>query len=249
MRDLEELTLYVHNRLASIQRMLDLSCVGIPQNKMKTLGQKLFAIEELLEMSAECIRRQREQLQDLKTLEQSLQRNLESLQHLQDNIPKHMPKKKTEGNVNEAVKMQPEMEDIHPQQPQNVKKIRKSYIKEMETITIPEYESIPQYMKGRVSYDQLNAAVNCINLAVATKYKIVQKSVKTLNGHSRNLHQRFKEQETKDTKGHFFVVEGDIQEFTRTKVDKPFQGILCMLRHCHRLKEVRGGGLTRYILL
>lgn len=66
---------------------------------------------------------------------------------------------------------------------------------------IIDYHLVCRYMKGRVSYDQLNAAVNCINLAVATKYKIVQKSVKTLNGHSRNLHQRFKEQETKDTKG------------------------------------------------
>lgn len=56
-------------------------------------------------------------------------------------------------------------------------------------------------MKGRVSYDQLNAAVQNINTAVAAKYKILQHSVKTLNNHARKQHQRFKEQETKDTKG------------------------------------------------
>lgn len=58
-----------------------------------------------------------------------------------------------------------------------------------------------RYMKGRVSYDQLNAAVQSINTAVKAKYKILHQSVKTLNNHSRKLHQRFKDQETKDTKG------------------------------------------------
>lgn len=49
--------------------------------------------------------------------------------------------------------------------------------------------------------------------------------------------------------GQCFVVEEDIREFTQTKVDKRFQGILNMLRHCQRLRELRGGGLTRYMLL
>lgn len=56
-------------------------------------------------------------------------------------------------------------------------------------------------MKGRVTYDQLNAAVQSINTAVTSKYKILHQSVKALNNVSRTLHQRFKDQETKDTKG------------------------------------------------
>lgn len=49
--------------------------------------------------------------------------------------------------------------------------------------------------------------------------------------------------------GKFFIVEQDIREFAQLKVDKRFVGMLNMLRHCQRLKEVRGGGLTRFILL
>ncbi|CAJ1057083.1 spindle and kinetochore-associated protein 1 [Xyrichtys novacula] len=54
-----------------------------------------------------------------------------------------------------------------------------------------------------------------------------------------------------DTQSHgqFFVVEEDIRDFTQVKVDKRFQKIFIMLRHCGRLREVRGGGLTRYMLL
>lgn len=58
-----------------------------------------------------------------------------------------------------------------------------------------------RYMKGRVTYDQLNAAVQSINTAVTAKYKILYQPVKTLNNMSRLLQQRFKDQETKDTKG------------------------------------------------
>lgn len=56
-------------------------------------------------------------------------------------------------------------------------------------------------MRGRVTQDKLNAVVQSLNTAVRAKYKIVHQPVKSLNNHSRKLHQRFKEQETKDTKG------------------------------------------------
>lgn len=58
-----------------------------------------------------------------------------------------------------------------------------------------------RYMKGRVTYDQLNAAVQNINTAVKAKYRILQQPLKSLNNHSRKLQTRFKEQETKGTKG------------------------------------------------
>ncbi|KAK7891985.1 hypothetical protein WMY93_023948 [Mugilogobius chulae] len=234
MTELEDFSKRIHDRLTSVQRMLDLSIIDLPQNKMKKLGQELFAIEGILEESEKYVSRQRDQLQHLKKLEQSSQTYLDDLRHLLDNIPEHFEI--------EPVKIHANIENAQPRQPEKVKKVCKGYIKEMEIITIPEYESIPQYMKGRVSYDQLNAAVLCINTSVCSKYKILHQPAKTLNNHSRKLYQRFKEQETKDTKGHFFIVEADVREFTETKFDKRFQGILNMLRHCQRLKELRGGG-------
>lgn len=45
------------------------------------------------------------------------------------------------------------------------------------------------------------------------------------------------------------MVEDDVRELAQVKVDKRFQGILNMLRHCQRVRELRGGGLTRYVLL
>lgn len=56
-------------------------------------------------------------------------------------------------------------------------------------------------MRGRVTYDQLNAVVDGFNIALTAKYKILGQSLKTLNNQSRKLQERFKSQETKDTKG------------------------------------------------
>lgn len=58
-----------------------------------------------------------------------------------------------------------------------------------------------RYMRGRVTYDQLNVVVDSFNTALTAKYKILGQSLKTLNNHSRKLQERFKNQETKDTKG------------------------------------------------
>lgn len=48
--------------------------------------------------------------------------------------------------------------------------------------------------------------------------------------------------------GEFFIVEADIKEFTQLKVDKRFHSILNILRHCQRVREVRGSRLIRYVI-
>lgn len=216
---------------------------------MKKLGQDVLALQGLLQQFEECVDQQRQQLKDLKELEEALQDRLEDVGHLKNNTPAHMPKREAPAQGHNPVEVkQNDAADVKPPQEQ-VKKSSRSFIREVDFITVTEFDSIPQYMRGRVSYDQLNAAVQSINTAVTAKYKILHQPAKSLNNQSRRLQQRFKEQETKDTKGQFFVVEEDLRDFTQMKLDKRFQGILNMLRHCQRLRELRGGGVTRFLLL
>ncbi|XP_041652537.1 spindle and kinetochore-associated protein 1 [Cheilinus undulatus] len=249
MGDLEEVSQHVQDRISSLRRTLDLSVIDFPQNKMKKLGQEIFALEKLLEDFERCVDHQRDQLTVLKELEASLHKDLEDVSHMKENIPAHMPKKEAPAPAREAVVKAGDAADVQPPQQEQVKKSSRTFIRQMDFITVAEFDSIPLYMRGRVSYDQLNAAVQGINTSVTAKYKILHQPIRSLNNHSRKLQQRFKEQETKDTKGQFFVVEDDIREFSQVKVDKRFQGILNMLRHCQRIRELRGGGLTRFLLL
>ncbi|MGH0139666.1 UNVERIFIED_CONTAM: hypothetical protein FKN15_030306 [Acipenser sinensis] len=105
-----------------------------------------------------------------------------------------------------------------------------------------------RYMKGRFTYDQINNVIQDINKAVVCKYKILKQSLKSMNNATRKLYQRFKDEECKETKGQYFIVDADIKEFTQMKVEKKFHVMLNMLRHCQRLREVRGGGIIRYML-
>uniref|UniRef100_A0A673VJI8 SKA complex subunit 1 n=1 Tax=Suricata suricatta TaxID=37032 RepID=A0A673VJI8_SURSU len=104
------------------------------------------------------------------------------------------------------------------------------------------------YMKSRLTYCQINDVIKEINKAVVSKYKILHQPKKSMNSVARNLYHRFIDEETKDTKGQYFIVEADIKEFTALKADKRFHVMLNILRHCRRLSEVRGGGLTRYVI-
>ncbi|CAL8262803.1 unnamed protein product [Merluccius merluccius] len=244
MSDLEEVSRHIHDKISSVRRMLDLSVIApqLPPSQVKKLFQEVRAVESLLQELETCVARQGDQLKSLKEYERSFQHDFEALQHLKDNVPKHMPKR-----GNEPAPSQDMPAETQPIQRGNAR--NKSHVKQMEFVTMLEFDNIPQYMKGRVIYEQLNAAVRSINDAVSGKYKILRQPAKSLNNNTRKLSQRFKEEETKDTKGQFFVVETDIREFTQMKIDKRFQGIMSMLRHCQRLRESRGGNLTRYVLL
>ncbi|XP_053331919.1 spindle and kinetochore-associated protein 1 [Clarias gariepinus] len=253
--ELEEVTKHINDKLSLVKRLLDLRAVAKDPDKrayLLKIEQDVNAINGLLDRFERCVIQQRDLLNHLQDLDMFFQEDEQNAQHLLENIPPHMPRKggqlTAQGGQTEVPSKQSEVNSA-PQEQEQPRKPSRSQIKEMEFITVQEFDNIPQYMKGRVTYDQLNTAVKSINTAVTGKYKILQQPVKSLSNAARKLHQRFKDQETKDTKGQFFVVEEDLRDLAQLKVDKRFVGMLNMLRHCQRLKELRGGGLTRYMLL
>jgi hypothetical protein len=49
--------------------------------------------------------------------------------------------------------------------------------------------------------------------------------------------------------GCYFFVDKDLKEFSSFKLDKVGQSILNILRHCGKLKEVRGGKIVRFVVV
>uniref|UniRef100_A0A803XKK1 SKA complex subunit 1 n=2 Tax=Meleagris gallopavo TaxID=9103 RepID=A0A803XKK1_MELGA len=103
-------------------------------------------------------------------------------------------------------------------------------------------------MRGRLTLAQINTTLQALHAAAASKYKILHQNPKSMPTAVCSLYHRFQEEETKETKGEIFVVEADLKEFTQLKMDKRFHTILNVLRHCQRVREVRGGRLVRYVL-
>ncbi|NWS80524.1 SKA1 protein, partial [Toxostoma redivivum] len=247
---LEDLCSHINAKISSVKKCIQLRDIGEDESCKPVLHKiqnEVYLVHDLLN-KMEIIVKQQEKLKDLlKEIQKTAERDQKEAQHLLEHIPPYLPKptkscitvptRKQEGQ-NKAVESK------------TTKKPAKEtvVIKEVSLITTEEFESVPAYMKGRITYDQVNAAVEQINKAVVGKYKILYQPLKSMSAPVRNLYHRFMEEETKDTKGVFFIVEADLKEFTQLKLDKRFHSILSILRHCQRVREVRGSGLIRYVI-
>lgn len=121
-----------------------------------------------------------------------------------------------------------------------------TYFPEIDWLTTDEFDKIPKYLKGRLSYDKVNKFIEGMNQAFSGKYKLLKLKKSSLNDAKRKKVDAYKMQETKDTKGSYFVVDDDLKEFGGLKIDNVARSVLTILRHCGRCREVRGGHLTRY---
>ncbi|XP_025742685.1 SKA complex subunit 1 [Callorhinus ursinus] len=250
--DLEQLCSHINEKIANIKRTLSLRNCGQEPTLKTTLdkiGDEIIVVNELLNKLELEIQYQEQTNHSLKELCESLEEDYKDVEHLKENIPPHLPQVTVSQNFANVSDLDPE-EPVKVEETVPAKKPPKEQrsIKEMPFITSDEFNGIPAYMKSRLTYCQINDVIKEINKAVASKYKILHQPKKSMSSVARNLYHRFIDEETKDTKGHYFIVEADIKEFTALKADKRFHVILNILRHCRRLSEVRGGGLTRYVI-
>lgn len=116
-------------------------------------------------------------------------------------------------------------------------------------VTLDEFEKVPKYMKGRVTYEKLNAFIDIINSVISQKYAIFKKKKSTLKKHDADLWNEFYKQELKETKGLFFCVGKDFNNFSGFTLDKMSLNMMTILRHCGRIRELRTGGILRYIVM
>ncbi|XP_030048802.1 LOW QUALITY PROTEIN: SKA complex subunit 1 [Microcaecilia unicolor] len=248
--DLEDMCFHLNNKISTIKKTLQLRNIGQNQSLTSVLSkitQEMPLLHSLLNKMELEVQRQEKLTESLKALQESVEKDLIQAQHMKENVPPHLPKKVKTSTMDLYMKPKEQAKDAVSQPVQKVLK-EKKVIKEMALITVQEFESVPMYMKNRLTYDQINSILQDLNKAVVCKYKIMHQPLKSMNNNARKLYYRFQEEETKDTKDNFFVVDEDIKEFTQLKVDKRFHGILNILRHCQRIREVRGKGLVRYML-
>ncbi|XP_074788374.1 SKA complex subunit 1-like isoform X2 [Athene noctua] len=140
---------------------------------------------------------------ELKDLLKELQKSAEShemeARHLSENIPFCLLKPTQSCAAGLTVKREEQPEVVEPKPAKKPPK-ESRLIKEASLITAEEFESLPAYMKGRLTCDQINAVVKGINKAVADKYKILHQPLKSMKAAARKLYYRFLEDETADSK-------------------------------------------------
>ncbi|NXH78100.1 SKA1 protein, partial [Hydrobates tethys] len=247
---MEDLCSHINMKISNIKKALQLRNIGQEpslKSMLCKIGHEMVFVHDLLNKMEMEVQEQEKLKNLLKELQKSAERDNNEAQHLLKNIPPHLPKPTQSCITGLTVKCEEQTKVVEPKCAKKPTK-EPRFIKEAPLITAEEFESVPAYMKGRLTYNQVNAVIKDMNKAVVGKYKILHQPLKSMNAAARNIYHRFLQEETKDTKGEFFIVEADIREFTELKVDKRFHGILNILRHCHRVREVRGSRLVRYVI-
>ncbi|NXP57004.1 SKA1 protein, partial [Chloropsis cyanopogon] len=247
---LEDLCLHINMKISNIKKCILLRNIGEDESRkpvLRKMRNEVILVHDLLNKMENEVKQQEKLKDPLKEIQKAAESDQKEAQHLLEHIPRYLPKPTPSCITVPTVKHKGQTKTPETKCEKKPAKEKKS-IKEAALITTEEFESVPAYMKGRITYDQINAALQEMNKAVVGKYKILYQPLKSMSAPVRNLYHRFIEEETKDTKGLFFVVEDDIKEFTQLKVDKRFHTILSILRHCQRVKEIRGSGLIRYVI-
>ncbi|XP_052503240.1 spindle and kinetochore-associated protein 1-like [Budorcas taxicolor] len=205
-------------RLAILRKTLSLrNCGKEPTLKtiLNKIGDEIIVVNELLIKLELEVQYQEQTNSSLKGLFESLEEDYKDVQHLKGNIPPDLSQVTVTQNFVNRSDLDPE-EPVKVEEPAPTKKPPKEQrsIKEKPFMTSDEFNGIPAYMKSRLTYCHINDVIKEINKAVVSKYKILRQPKKSMSSVARNLYHRFIDEETKETKGHYFVVEADIKEFT-----------------------------------
>ena len=97
--------------------------------------------------------------------------------------------------------------------------------------------------------ETINTAVADFNRALGAKYRLITAPNRTSEQEIKKF-QLYKSQENADTEGEFFVTLIDLKELSDLKADNKTRVVLTCLRHCKRIKEIRGPvNLIRYAVV
>ncbi|KAJ3095584.1 Spindle and kinetochore-associated protein 1 [Phlyctochytrium planicorne] len=119
-------------------------------------------------------------------------------------------------------------------------------------ITIAEFEDIPKYLINRLTRDKLNDLLSELNKMIQEKYTTLKIPQPKMTKPQRERFWEHKKLITEETKGKAFITEKEvIKNWAKAnfKLDPAGRGLIAALRHLGRIKEVRGGGQTRIVVL
>ncbi|KAI9208449.1 uncharacterized protein BJ171DRAFT_595608 [Polychytrium aggregatum] len=123
---------------------------------------------------------------------------------------------------------------------------------QLPPITVAEFQGIPKYVVNRFTRDKLNDAITEFNKAIIEKQTMVRLPQGQMTKEQRDRFWEHKQLVTEELKGKVFLTEKDLRENWSGcgfRLDPLGRSLLASLRHLGYVKEVRGGGHTRYVVL
>ncbi|XP_041361455.1 spindle and kinetochore-associated protein 1-like [Gigantopelta aegis] len=258
-----DLCQHFDGKLTGVTSYLELRAAGNDPSCQKyivDLSKELQSLENILRMMKMEVSKQKAQLTAVEGIKREFSSFLGGLEYTLSNIPQRLPNTQEHGNspveTCSSANSKPSVpanqcnssarhNDTTDKKPATGKPL----CPVIEYLRIDEFEDVPKYIKSRYTYNQVNTMVDGLNSSLKAKYKILRMKRSTLSDVNRKHFEEFKQQENKDTKGVYFVVEKDLKEFADMKLDAANRAMLTILRHTKRIREIRETGIIRFAVL
>jgi len=161
--------------------------------------------------------------------------------HMLDNVPHQArPVKLTEAATISNNNSSPE------EKPSTCPDVRVTHVSHL---TLEQFDKVPKYMKGRLSYDNLSLAVEEFNKCVTAKYQFLAKPISNLGLKDKKKRNILRSQEQPQLKNRHFVTIDELKDYTMFRTEASRKSIITVLRHFQKIREVRGpGAIVRFVV-
>ncbi|KAM7277161.1 hypothetical protein ACFE04_019027 [Oxalis oulophora] len=220
---------------------------------LSAIDASLKAMELQMQNIKDQLREETEAIPKAKRLVESAIRQQRKLQSMSIHVPSHLMERMAALSLEtNSTRLQQEAYNQQPQQPETAplpKEKKGRAPPPLWYITVDELDSLSSYMRGRLTLEKVNAAVNDMatyaeantQLIVAPKKKLPE-SIWEKALELRDIAMR------EGVKGKHFFLEADIKG-PSLKLDNTGKAILTVLRHLGRISEMRIGHHRVIILL
>lgn len=218
---------------------------------LRSLDKELLEIESSLSSFQAHLEREKKLVEQGEVTQDVAKKFKERLEHITSNLPSHLPGVE---KISQRVVLKEEVATENVKKPRKTRRAKDLSSEDgfefpkLAYLTVEEFDQIPKYIKGRTSYDQVNNAIDEIHKVITAKYKILRLPRSAMGEPVMKKYKAFKEAEIPDIEGEYFFIDDDLKTYSQMKMDSTGRAILTMLRHCGRLREVRGKKLLRYVL-
>jgi len=223
-------------------------CRGDHQATLAETNMAIIEIGELkrkMQILKTVVEKLNFQTKQAKKIAEYMHERIETCEHLSENLPTRI------GSTNNEIKVEAGNQGHPGKKKQNTNPESKkpsNVVPKIRYLTLDEFASIPKYMKGRHTYDNINNSIDEFNAALDSRYEFLGRGFQAMA--SMVLKKRYKEmksQETRDTRGVFFVVADDLKNSSTLKTEASRRGIFTIFRHFQLIREIRGPlSLVRY---
>ncbi|GMH39259.1 hypothetical protein BSKO_07157 [Bryopsis sp. KO-2023] len=261
------------NRIAEIKELfctrVDDAAVRLHANELRSLEELVTATEAQANKLESFIEEEEEQIPKVEALWRAQGKLSVHLKAIGNNLPQYLPglgppQQSTPLSQDDSFQHQQQRTDVrcstellHEEarqatndQPQSTVGVRRKRGVQSVPVSAPrkyitqaELESVSPYMRGRLTLDKVNEAVEEVAVHAENKAKFLAsvKSNRRLTVEQRNegmelLHKVGKHEAVRN---HCWFEESDLKNGNVLKLDKTGKAILMLLRHLRRLNEVR----------